>query len=52
MFFCKTRRRKNISDLLKYFLRQINYSIVCFQGLDSLKQIIILLKGKIMHVIK
>ena len=23
---------KNISNLLKYFLRLINYSVVCFQG--------------------
>ena len=40
------------SNLLKYFLRLINYSVVCFQGYDSLKQIIILLNGKIMHVIE
>ena len=37
---------------MKYFLRQIYYSVVCFQGKDSLKQIIILLNGKIMHVIE
>ena len=43
---------KNISNFLKYFLRLINYSVVCFQGQDSLKQIIILLNGKIMHVIE
>ena len=43
---------KNISNPLKYFLRQIFYSVVCFQGKDSLKQIIILLNGKIMHVIE
>ena len=43
---------KNISNLLKYFLRHINYSVVCFQGQDSLKQIIILLDGKIMHVLE
>ena len=43
---------KNNSYLLKYFLRLINYSVVCFQGLDNLKQIIILLDGKIMHVIE
>ena len=43
---------KNISNLLKYFLRQFNHSVVCFQGYDSLKQIIILLNGKIMHVIE
>ena len=45
-------KKKNISNLLKYFLRLINYSVVCFQGWDSLKQIIILLNGKIMHVIE
>ena len=43
---------KKISNRLKYFLRQIYYSVVCFQGKDSLKQIIILLNGKIMHVIE
>ena len=52
MYFCKTWRKKNISYLLKYFLRLINYSVVCFQWYDSLKQIIILLNGKIMHVIQ
>ena len=46
------REEKNISNRLKYFLRQIYYSVVCFQGKDSLKQIIILLNGKIMHVIE
>ena len=43
---------KNISNRLKYFLRQIYYSVACFQGEDSLKQIRILLNGKIMHVIQ
>ena len=43
---------KNISNLLKHFQQIINYSVVCFQGLDSLKQIIILLNGKKMHVIE
>ena len=45
-------KEKNISNLLKYFLRQINYSVVCFQGKDSLKQIMIFLNGKIMHVLE
>ena len=43
---------KNISNRLKSFLRQIYYSVVCFQGKDSLKQIIILPNGTIMHVIE
>ena len=45
VYFCTTWRKNNISNHLKYFLRQINYSVVCFQGYDSLKQIIILLKA-------
>ena len=45
-------KEKNISNRLKYFLRQIYYSVVCFQGKDSLTQIIILLNGKLMHVIE
>ena len=51
MYFCKTWRKK-ISNRLKYFLRKINFSVVCFQGFDSLKQIMILLNGKIIHVIE
>ena len=46
-------KKKNISNLLKYFMQLIHYSVVCFQGYDNLKQIIIIyLDGKIMHVIE